>query len=126
MILGFLILMFFAVTFSRVFAIIKILLNASNTIHRKLVYNILRTKADFFDKNSMGKIMTRFTKDMVIFDNIIPFKFSILSVGIFRILSIFIIMIVIDIWLLVPVLICSSLMVYFSNKYQSFLIYLKK
>ena len=126
MILGFLILMFFAVTFSRVFAIIKILLNASNTIHRKLVYNILRTKADFFDKNSMGKIMTRFTKDMVIFDNIIPFKFSILSVGIFRILSIFIIMIVIDIWLLVPVLICSGLMVYFSNKYQSFLIYLKK
>ena len=115
--MGFLILLFFTVTFSRVFAIIKILLNASNMIHRKLVYNILRAKSDFFDKNSIGKIMTRFSKDMVVFDNILPFKFSVFSVGIFRILSIFIIMIAIDIWLIVPVFLCSTIMIYFSNKY---------
>ena len=118
--------MFFTVTFSRVLVIIKILLNASNMIHKKIVFNILRTKSDFFDKNSIGKIMTRFTKDMVVLDNIVPFKFSFLSVGIFRILSIFIIMIVINLWLVVPVLLCSIFMIYFSNKYQTFLLYIKK
>ena len=111
MVYGTLIFCFFLFTFARVFTILSMLLKASNTIHQKMIYNILRTKAQFFDKNSIGKIMTRFSKDIGVYDYILPFKFSVFSVIVFRILSALIVIVAVNYLLIIPVTIFTILMI---------------
>ena len=81
-----------------------------------MVHNILRTKAQFFDKNSIGKIITRFSKDIGIYDNFLPFKFSVFSVTIFRILSAMIVIMSVNYLLVIPVTIFTIIMVILSKK----------
>ena len=55
--------------------------------------------------------MTRFTKDIGIFDYDLPFKLSIFSVTLFRILSAAIVIIVVNYLLIIPVIIFTVLMI---------------
>ena len=126
LIMGGIIGFFFFFTFSRLFVIVNTLLNASNEIHRKMIGSILRAKTSFFDENSIGKIMTRFSKDITVFDNILPLRFSIYTVGIFRILSVTVILVVINAWLLIPIAIFSTCIIAFSRKIEPFMLYIKE
>lgn len=116
LILSGIIVLYFLLTFSRVFAVTKMILNASNQIHKKIVYNILRTKINFFDQNPIGKIMTRFSKDIVVFDNILPLRFSVFTVGFFRVLSILIAIVYINYFLIIPIVVFGVFMILFARK----------
>ena len=45
---------------------------ASKVLHQKLLFNILRLSIKFFDTNTTGRILSRFSKDIDDADNKIP------------------------------------------------------
>ena len=59
---------FFILTFARTLFTLSLILESTNNIHRKMSSVLLRAKILFFDTNPVGRILTRFTKDMVVFD----------------------------------------------------------
>lgn len=87
-----------------------------------MVAKLLHTRATFFDTNSIGKIMTRFSKDLVIFDSILPQRFGILSIGVFRIFSVLILIGYINPWVLIPIVLFMIIVIVFSLKLQPILI----
>jgi ABC-type multidrug transport system fused ATPase/permease subunit len=47
-------------------------LNAANILHRRVVKNILRNPSHFFDTTPVGRILSRFSKDIDVLDNTLP------------------------------------------------------
>ena len=45
---------------------------ASEHIHAKLLYHVLRAPMTYFDKTPMGRIMNRFAPEIETIDNILP------------------------------------------------------
>lgn len=46
---------------------------SSKALHNKAIWKILRSPVGFFDSNPIGRILTRFTKDTISLDFLIPF-----------------------------------------------------
>lgn len=42
----------------------EVFVSSSKTLHSKMVYKVLRAPMHFFDSNSIGTIVTRFSKDI--------------------------------------------------------------
>lgn len=59
-------------------------------MHKKMVERIIRSKILFFDSNPIGRIFTRFSKDIAVLDIILPAIFALATFTIFRTLSVFI------------------------------------
>ena len=71
---------YFVIGFCQVFfvifgwlSIIYGTLNASRTLHQKLLSSIVRAPMHFFDTTPLGRIMNRFSKDIDVLDNYIQF-----------------------------------------------------
>lgn len=71
---------YFVIGFCQVFfvifgwlSIIYGTLNASSTLHQKLLSSIVRAPMHFFDTTPLGRIMNRFSKDIDVLDNYIQF-----------------------------------------------------
>jgi ABC-type multidrug transport system fused ATPase/permease subunit len=47
-------------------------LNAANILHKKVLQNILRNPGQFFDTTPVGRILSRFSKDIDVLDNTLP------------------------------------------------------
>ena len=45
-----------------------LVLNATTNMHNQMAYKVLRSKIQFFDSNPIGRITSRFTKDMMLLD----------------------------------------------------------
>lgn len=54
----------------------KFILQASVNIHNSLFSSIIKTSVDFFQKNSSGRILNRFVKDIDIIDDTLPCNIS--------------------------------------------------
>ena len=72
---------------------------------------MIRSKILFFDSNPVGRVITRFSKDMTALDLIFPFIVGISSFGIFRTVTVMFVILVINPWLLVVVAIAVYLMI---------------
>ena len=64
-------------------------------MHKKIVEKIIRSKIIFFDSNPIGRIFTRFSKDVSVLDLILPGIFSLATFAVFRTLSVTITVVVI-------------------------------
>lgn len=62
--------LFFSVI--RSLAIFHIILKSATNLHDMMVKRVLRAKIVFFDSNPIGRIVTRFSKDLITFDLIVP------------------------------------------------------
>lgn len=80
-------------------------------MHNKMVEKVMRAKILFFDSNPIGRITTRFTKDMMITDTMISNYAIFVSMFFFRILFVFITVIIVNPYLLI-VFAISSIFVY--------------
>jgi len=65
--------------------VLSFTLSASNNMHARMTEVLLRSKSSFYDANPVGRILTRFTKDMIVLDVILPPLVLITSYGFFRV-----------------------------------------
>ena len=72
MVFGILIGVFIVFTMLRSLTIFRIILKSSTNIHNAITERVLRANILFFDSNPIGRIVTRFSKDLVIFDLVVP------------------------------------------------------
>ena len=104
-ILGLFITVFLILTFSRNFAIIRIILRSINAIHKKMIESMLRSKIQFFDTTQSGKIITRFSKDVASIDSGLIFQIIFCTYGLFKVGIILLSLVVINPWLFIPLII---------------------
>lgn len=77
---------------------------------------IVRAKIVFFDSNPIGRILTRFSKDMAVLDIIVPTVTVLISYGIFRAASATIALCVVNYWLLIPLFMSVFYFIYIAKK----------
>lgn len=63
---------------------------------------VLRSKILFFDSNPIGRILTRFSKDMAVLDLLVPAVSILMTYGIFRAFTVCISIVIVNVWLLIP------------------------
>jgi ABC-type siderophore export system fused ATPase/permease subunit len=94
-------------------AVVSLIVIASGTnMHNAMSARVLRAKILFFDSNPMGRILTRFSKDMVTIDFIFGFLFPMIANGIFRATSVVISICIINPYALIPSFIMLGYMIW--------------
>lgn len=71
-------------------------------MHKAMAKTIVRAKVVFFDSTPIGRILTRFSKDMAVLDLILPSATVLMSYGTFRTISVIIALCIVNFWLLIP------------------------
>lgn len=98
-------------------AITFLMVHQSTTnMHNTMSYQILRSKIVFFDSNPIGRVVTRFSKDVSVLDFIIPTLTVFIAQGIFRTLTVAITISIINPYLFIVVFAGAILMVYVLRK----------
>nr|XP_020038730.1 multidrug resistance-associated protein 4 isoform X4 [Castor canadensis] len=60
---------------ARSLLVFHVLVNSSQTLHNKMFESILRAPVLFFDRNPIGRILNRFSKDIGHMDDLLPLTF---------------------------------------------------
>ena len=87
-------------------------------MHTAMCEKVLRANILFFDSNPIGRILTRFSKDMAVLDLIAPSLTILMTYGIFRAITVALSLCVVNYWLLIPTIISVVYMTYLL-KYTS-------
>ena len=109
-IFGATIVFFMMMSYCRAQIIIRIISKAAQNIHDTMLMKVARSRILFYDSNPIGRILARFSKDIGIIDNAIPSLANFSAQGIFRTVSVFLILMVIQPWLIIPVCLSAFLM----------------
>ncbi|XP_025194322.1 probable multidrug resistance-associated protein lethal(2)03659 isoform X2 [Melanaphis sacchari] len=105
---------------------VKITTKASINLHNQMFHSLIRTTMFFFNTNSSGKIMNRFSKDLGAVDEILPEVFlDTLQVFMLIFGTVFIVG-VINIYLLIPTFIVGIIIYKLRNYYFYTLLSVKK
>lgn len=92
--------------------IFSILLSTTTKMHHSMSEKILRANILFFDSNPIGRILTRFSKDMAVMDLVVPSISIMMTYGIFRALAVTICLVCINYWMIIPIAISVSYLSY--------------
>ena len=93
----------FCVALMREFTIFNIVIRSSSNMHQAMSKTMVRAKILFYDSNPIGRILTRFSKDMTVLDLVVPSASVLISYGVFRTISVTIALCIVNVWLLIPV-----------------------
>ena len=74
---------------------------SGSNMHQAMCKAVLHSKIVFFDSNPIGRIVTRFSKDMVVFDMILPGLATFASNLGFRTIAVFTVVSIINPWLII-------------------------
>ncbi len=88
---------------------------SSRNLHESLTKNILRLPMQFFDTNPLGRILNRFSRDIDVLDNFLPFSLRVILMMLFQTIAIFLI-ISISTPIFIAFIIPVSLLYYFIQK----------
>jgi len=88
LIFGVLILVYCVLVFVRALIILGIYQVSTTNMHNKMVEKVIRAKILFFDSNPVGRIFTRFSKDVSVLDLIIPGQTVFATFGLFRTITV--------------------------------------
>lgn len=110
---GFVVIVFitFFLLVTRAFISYSIILLAASGMLRRMTEKVMRTSIVFFDQNPIGRIMTRFSKDMVILDQLLALNMMILTHGAFKVFVVVVSISIINPYLLIPIAFSFALMV---------------
>ena len=103
-------LLYSVIAFVRAMFLFKATLASITNLLKKVTENVLRAKIVFFDANPVGRILTRFSKDVIMFDMLFPVQSLMFLNGIFRSISVVITVSVINPYVLIPALFVFVLM----------------
>lgn len=117
-----LLLIFTVCCFIRESAIFGIVLSMTTRMYLKMSEKLLRANILFFDSNPIGRILTRFSKDMAVMDLIVPTLSILMTYGIFRAIAVTICIICVNYWMLIPIAISVAYLSYLLSRAQLSLI----
>ena len=72
---------------------------------------IIKANIIFFDSNPIGRIITRFSKDIVLLDSNLPLQLLWLLLGGLRFISVAITVVIVIPWLIIPIFVVCILIV---------------
>lgn len=100
------------VTLIRSFAFFRTCMRASIRLHDHMFRSISRATMRFFNTNTSGRVLNRFSKDMGAVDEILPTALiDCLQIGL-SLLGIIIVVAIANVWLLIPTLIVGIIFYY--------------
>lgn len=91
------------------------ILSATTKMHEVMSNKVLRAKILFFDSNPIGRVTTRFSKDLTILDVMVPPYSMIVTQGVMRTISVVIAVSIVNPYLLAPALIGALYMNWIYN-----------
>jgi ATP-binding cassette, subfamily C (CFTR/MRP), member 4 len=106
-----LVLLYTICSFSRAMFLFKSILASNSSMLKRINEKVLRSKIVFFDSNPIGRIITRFTKDVVGLDLMLPVQLLMCLQGVFRSIAVIITICIINPWVLLPVAVIFVLMI---------------
>lgn len=98
-------------------AIVFLMVHTSTTnMHNEMCLKVLRAKILFFDSNPIGRVLTRFSKDVAVLDFIIPTLTIFIVQGIFRTITVVITVSIINPYLFIVVFAGALVMILVLRK----------
>jgi len=95
--------------------IFKLILTSATNLHNTMTEHVLRANILFFDSNPIGRIITRFSKDLIMFDLVVPVLLMIALQGFFRTTVVIITISIIN-WYLIPLVVVLGILCYYTMK----------
>ena len=96
--------------------IFGIFLTVTSNMYHTMSEKVLRSNILFFDSNPIGRILTRFSKDMAVMDLIAPSLSTMMTYGIFRALAVTISIVAVNYWIAIPIFVSICYLVYLMTK----------
>ena len=101
---------YFVLNFARVGVILYVFLASSTKMHKHMVEKVIRGKILFFDSHPVGRILTRFSKDISVFDILLPGIMIFAAVGLSRTISVMSVVVFVNPLMLIVIFISGILM----------------
>ncbi|XP_054831012.1 ATP-binding cassette sub-family C member 4 [Eublepharis macularius] len=86
----------------RCLLVFQVLVNASQTLHDRMFQSLLKAPVLFFDRNPIGRILNRFSKDIGHLDDLLPLTFLDFIQVLFQICGVVTVAVVVIPWILIP------------------------
>ena len=103
--------LYIILNFSRQILLILVFVSSNTNLHKEIVNRLVRSKILFFDSNPIGRIFTRFSKDMSVMDLIMPNICGMATLTVFRTITVTITLIAIYPYMLAVVILALIMMV---------------
>lgn len=87
---------------ARSLLVFYILVNASQTLHNRMFESILKAPVLFFDRNPIGRILNRFSKDIGHMDDLLPLTFLDFIQTLLLVVSVIAVAAAVIPWILIP------------------------
>ncbi|XP_004626306.1 multidrug resistance-associated protein 4 isoform X1 [Octodon degus] len=81
-----------------------VLVNASQTLHNKMFESILKAPVLFFDRNPIGRILNRFSKDIGHMDDLLPLTFLDFIQTLLLVISVVAVAVAVIPWIAIPMI----------------------
>lgn len=105
------------VTLLRSFMFFTICMRASRRLHDSMFKSITRATMRFFNTNSSGRILNRFSKDMGAVDELLPgAMMDVLQIGL-TLIGIIIVVAIVNPWLMLPTFVAGIIFFYLRKFY---------
>lgn len=105
-------------TLVRSAAFFKVCMHASHQLHDCMLRSVSRTLMYFFNVNSSGRILNRFSKDLGQVDELLPMAFiDVLQYGL-NLIGIIVVVVVLNPWLIIPTVIVFPIILWLRVIYM--------
>jgi ABC-type bacteriocin/lantibiotic exporter with double-glycine peptidase domain len=94
----------------RALVVFWIVITSGTNLHNFVANRVLRAEILFFDQNPVGRIVTRFSKDIAVIDFVLSPFCIFIAQGIFRTITVCITVGIINPWLFIGIVICIAFM----------------
>ncbi|XP_075708503.1 ATP-binding cassette sub-family C member 4 isoform X2 [Rhinoderma darwinii] len=102
--------------FLRSLLVFHVLVSAAQALHNQMFQSLLRAPVLFFDRNPIGRILNRFSKDIGHLDDLLPFTFLDFMQVFLQILGVIAVAVAVIPWILIPLL-PLVIVFYFLRRY---------
>ncbi|XP_063809091.1 ATP-binding cassette sub-family C member 4 [Pseudophryne corroboree] len=96
--------------------VFHVLVSAAQALHNQMFQSLLRAPVLFFDRNPIGRILNRFSKDIGHIDDLLPFTFLDFLQVFLQILGVIAVAVAVIPWILIPLL-PLVIIFYFLRRY---------
>ena len=107
----------FVLSIVRNFSFVSAILRSSRKLHNRMTEAVIKSPVLFFDTNSSGRIMNRFSKDIGAMDDILAINFLYAMTLLSNIVAIILLTICVNVWIVVPIIPIMTSLYYIVRYY---------